>query len=577
MADITYTIGAKDAASPVLDKVEGSLGRLERSTKDLGDNAEKSFKRMAIGVDGLLKASGILFVIDKSVQAIGAAFSFVAGGVSDFNNAEAVANKLTEAMKANGEASQEMIDANIALSDALEKRLNIEAESIQSLMSEAANLGVANDKLDDVTRAAIGLSEAMGISLEDGLKKARLASEGNFASFEKLIPSIKNMTTDEEKLAAVIELSNKGLAQKESHAQGAAGAGERLATKIGDLAEVIGGALSPMIETATVAFEAITDTMISVLSPALDATGGAFGTFSEWVQQKMTDAANGIIAAITMAEVVVMNFGDVWQLVKDTIALRLEQIGADFEYLFGTIMPSYGDWLLTNLPRMFDDALTASVTVVQNGIKKITGSFDAAWQFIKSGGEGGLSGLTDSLNKAVSGSLLKGFESTTEALPQILARGLTDKEQELSAAIGATANKLGDEFNKKFEGRRIGGSKDIAKGLADSVELELTKGIETAVDKAAKDAGLDKSGSDKPGSTGGGLVGPVNAIEGRLITTGSGSTPFQLWQQIASNTEDAANSAKRSEHAMLAMQSDIAELKNREIQKPTLNVARPPA
>lgn len=574
MADIQYTIGAKDNATPTLDKVGSTLSRLEHSTKNLGDNAETSFRRMAIGVDGLLKASGILFLVDKAIGSIGAAFSFVAGGVNDFNNAEAVANKLTEAMRANGEASQEMIDANIELSDVLEKRLNVEAESIQNLMSEAANLGVANDQLDNVTQAAIGLSEAMGVSLDDGLKKARLAADGNFAAFEKLIPSIKNMATDEEKLAAVLELSNKGLEQKESRAQSAAGAGERLATKIGDLAEVIGGALSPMIETATVAVEGIVNALVDILAPAMDSTGSAFTAFSEWVQEKMVAAANGVIAALTMAEIVVTNFGDVWSLVKDKIALRVETIRADVEQLLTVSLPAYGSWFAANFPRFFVDAFNAISTVIDNGATKVANSVQAIWDFIATRGEGGVSGLVDSVGAALSGSLLDGFESSIQALPQIAGRAITDTERMLTASITETADKLAAEYDAKMAQRTITIGGKIGEDMAAAIDLTLTKKEQEAAAKAKSPESI----LSQLVSGGASQLAALNASESRLLTRGPGGRMsieaiFDEMLNIARKTYQAT-AAGSAAQALAA--SEAREAKEALQRKGSVMFARPP-
>lgn len=569
MADITYVIGAKDAATPALNKVDSAMSRLEKSTKDLGASSERSLNRMSIGIDSLLKASGVLFVLDKAIQGIGAAFSFVAGGVEDFNNAEASVAKLTQAMEANGEASQDAIDANVALSDALEKRLNVEAEVIQALMADAANLGVANDQLDDTAKAAIGLSEAMGISLEDGLKKARLAAEGNFASFEKLIPSIKNMATDEEKLAAVMELTNRGLAQKEERAQSAAGAGERLATRLGDLAEVIGSALSPVLNAVQDGIARVAEVLTSILAPSLESTGGLLQTWSDWATQAIDTVTNTVIAGLTMAEVIFNNFGAVVGLVFDTIKLKYETYRADTEHLFVTTIPAYLTWFGNNFFNIIETAFNAVYTVISNQITAIGDAFKAFWDFIASGGSTDLLGQ---LGDIAGRSYLDGFESSIEDLPNVAARAMTATEKALQNSIGATAGKLAEEYESKLAARtvKIGGS--VGDSIADTIDLKLKK---TAAE-IAKDA--EKKASEKGVAGKLSELGTLSASESRLLTRGPGSgmsieAMFDELLKISRKMYDRAM-ADSATQALAA--SEARETKEAIQRKGTIMFASPP-
>ena len=70
--------------------------------------------------------------------------------------------------------------------------------------------GLGTEQIGEALKAAVGLSEVYGTSVEDGMYRARQAIEGNFQSFEKLIPSIATMTSDSDKLAAVSRLAANG-------------------------------------------------------------------------------------------------------------------------------------------------------------------------------------------------------------------------------------------------------------------------------------------------------------------------------------------------------------------------------
>jgi hypothetical protein len=568
--DIVYEIGARDKASPTLNKVESAMSRLERSTKDLGESAEKSLGRMSLGIGTLVKASGVLFVLDKAVQGISAAFSAVAEGVTAANAAAESMEKLSNAMAANGGASEEAIAKNLALSDTIERLMGVEAEQVQSLMTMAANLGTSNDALDDTAKTAIGLSEALGIGWEDALKKTREASQGSFGELEKLIPAMSSMATEEERLAAVIEVANKGLSQKQIAYQGAGGAVQRMTTRMGEFAEMIGGAISPLLETTANSISAIASTLMDIFAPALQSTGSAFTQWSKWIQEKITTAANAIIAGLTMAEVVFNNFGDVVEYVKSAIALRLETIRADFAQLFGVTLPAYGEWFVENFPKYFVDAFNAITTVIRNGAQKVANGFSALWDFVASRGEGGISGLTESMNKALSGSLLDGFKATAASLPDIAERALTEREQSLAAKMGGIGANLANEFATKFDERAIKLGEKVGGALGDDIDLKLQKTI-AAADKMAEKS-KDKLGDSSSALGGRGGDAILQASESRLLTRGPGERkddPVTVLMSIDKNTA-------QSSEAMAKLQSEMAELKNTLANKGSVMFAGPP-
>lgn len=555
MADIQYVIGARDAATPALNKVDSSMSRLEKSTKQLGESSERSLKRMSIGVDTLLKSTVVLYAAKKAVDTLVAAFGFIAGGVTDFNNAEASAAKLAQAMQANGEASQQSIDANVALTDSMEKRLNVEAETIQALMSEAANLGVANDKLDETAAAAIGLSEAMGVSLETGLKNARLAAEGNFKAFEKNIPAIKNMSTAEEKLAAVLELSNKGLEQKETRAQSAAGASERLSIKLGNLAETIGGYLSPILDAAWNGISRIADVLISILSPALDKSGGTLKTWSDTIVKGIEWVTNNAIAGITFLEVVFSNFGKVIGIAFDWIKLKYETYKEDTKHLFTVEIPAYVKWFGDNFFNILQTTFSAVSTVVTNGIQNVGDSFSALWDFIASGGQTDLLGQ---LGEIVGRSYLEGFENSIGELPTVAGRAMTDTEKSLKKSIDESTTDLAQQFAEKLAGRKVNFGKGNPFGVGIDGEGNKIGGIGNAL-------GVNGAKSIATGDS-------IQAQESRLLTRGTGLTASDLLKQIAEGISNLNNQAQKQTASNEEIESAARELLYDQQQNPKLNL-----
>jgi hypothetical protein len=574
VADIVYEIGAKDTATPTLDKVGSSMSRLEKSTKDLGEHSERSLGRLSIGIGSLVKASGVLFAVDKAIQGISAALSFVGDSIGGVREAEAAAAELSSAMLATGQASEAMVEANIRLADSLEAMTGTESEAVQGLMAMAANLGAPVEQLDDLSRASVGLAESMGISLESALTKVRQAQEGNFAAFEKKLPQLKQMATDEEKLAAVMSLASRGIEQQTERYNGTAGAMARAMKAANDFGETVAAAVMPVIDAATNAVAGIAIALTDVFGGALESSGDMVQSWQEFLSEKITQAANAVIGAITMAEVIVRNFGDVWGLVKDKIALRVETIRADIEQLFTVTLPAYGSWFATNFPRFFVDAFDAIATVIDNGATKVANSIQAIWDFIATGGEGGVSGLVESVGAALSGSLLDGFESTVQALPQIAGRAMTDTERMLTASINDTATKLAAEYESKMASRTIKIGGKIGEDMATAIDLTLKKKEQ----EAAAAANDPASALAQLANRGGSALAALNANESRLLTRGPGGRMsieaiFDEMLKIARKTYEAT-AAGSAAQALAA--SEAREAKEALQRKGSVMFARPP-
>jgi len=559
MADVMYVIGAKDQASSVLKGVDTSMGRLEKSTKDLGDTSERSFGKLNFSITSLAKAAGIFGAISLAAQGVRSVFSMIGQGVDDFDAATESVRALDQAMELNGGSSESLLQANTDLADALERTTNIAAEETQELMKQAAVLGVNNDELDNMAVAAIGLSEALGVSLEDGLKKARLATEGNFKAFEKLLPAIKEMKTDEEKLAAVMELSARGMAMKEAASQSAGGEAERMSHRVGNLIEQVGTLIAPLRELAYKGITLLADALSNVLGPAIESSAEFFKQWEPVIIATIESAVNGVISGLTMAEVIFNNFGAVVDLVFASIQLRYESYRADTEHLFVTTLPAYIGWFADNFFNIIETAYNAVYQVIYSATTKIIDTMKALWDFIASGGSTDLLGQ---LGEISGRSYLEGFQSSIESIPEVAARALTAKEQELSGKIGSISTGLAEEFNRKFADRAVKLGENVGESLADTVELSLKKGEEEA---KKKDVGKVLGNASNKGANDDAVL---QAAESRLLTRGPGTRKQTVEglleqivngnKQIAASSEAATSAAESSARELAMLRADLA-------------------
>lgn len=561
MADIVYEIGAKDKATPALNTVDKGMSRLEKSTKDLGEASERSLGKMSISIGSLAKAAGVFGAISLAAQGVRSVFGMIGQGVDDLDRVNDHLRALNTAMELNGGSSEELMTQYSTLSDRLELLTNAEAETTQALMTQAAMLGVSNDQIDDMAVAALGLSEVLGVSVEDGLKKARLATEGNFKAFEKLLPSIKEMTTDEEKLAAVLELSNRGLKMKEDRAQTASGVAEQMGHRVGTLMEAIGALISPLREVVYKGIILLSDGLVNVLTPAIESTQSLFEQWEPVIMQAIESTVNGIIAGLTMAEVIFNNFGAVVGMAFDSVMLSYETYRADTEHLFVTVLPAYVSWFIDNFYNMLETGFNAALTLVMNLGKSFGDAFAAIWDFISSGGQTDILG---NLGEIAGRNLMEGFESSVEALPQIAARAMTATEKELTASIGETANKLASEYDAKMAQRTIKIGGKIGEDMATAIDLQLKK---TADEVESKTDSIEKSKAATGASTPSDAI--LQASQSRLLTRGPGERkkdPVDVLQQVLAQQEIA------TEQAAIAA-SELAQIKNNLAANPLLTLA----
>ncbi len=529
MADIEFRIGGKDDTGKAIASATKGLSRLELSFGQI------------------VKAAGGFAAVDAAINLVAGSFSklagFVAGGVADFDRAQESARALAKAMELNGGSTDEAIAKNLELADALERKTNIEAEAVAELMKSAAMLGVQNDQLGDVAQTAIGLSEAMGISLEDGLKKARLATEGNFDSFNKLIPSMKDMATNEEKLAAVMDLANKGMIQKQEAANGAAGAYQRMENRVGNMMEKIGEALSPFRKLAFDGIGFLADKITELLVPAVASIGPAIefaGKMVEWLKGSWVASFNALIRAFTFVEVVVENFGTVFEAMVTSAHLQFVTLADMARHALTVQIPTYAAWFADNFVNLMRDAFNATVTIAANLGEKIGNILSRIWEYISSGMEGGFSQLSSDIGKLAAGSLLEGFEATTAALPEIAARAITDKEKELTGKLAGLGGRLGDEFNKKLAGRLIGVEEKLGADVG-PIALKMEAG------GSATDSAKESANALRDALSGG---GGLQASTGRLLTRGPGSDIPDLLRKLIDATKDVGLAA--SAQAMAA-------------------------
>jgi ABC-type transporter Mla subunit MlaD len=193
------------------------------------------------------KATEIIKSVNSQVSILAETLGLVAvasGALAGF----AASKEFVELEK----ASRRLEPALRDLARAMEIGTNTDEKTILGLMGKIQKRGFATDQIDDAAKAALGLSEVMGISLNDALLEVKAAAEGNFAAFEYLIPNINQLASSEEKLAAVSKLASQGLQEKADIANKAVSVFDRMNVEMGNLNATVGKIIEPFRQLAQV-------------------------------------------------------------------------------------------------------------------------------------------------------------------------------------------------------------------------------------------------------------------------------------------------------------------------------------
>lgn len=507
---IDFVIGGKDKAQPAMASVEKSLGRLETKTNSLKSATQ-----------GLMASMGPLLAVFAAVKSAMA----VVGGIEAANEAydkQADAVKgLEVALKLQG-ASVDIESARLQKFEGdMQKLTGVGDEVTIGLMKQASMLGVHADQLDDAAKAAIGLSEASGRGLAESMKLVNGAIAGEFGAFGEIIPAIKTMQTEEEKLASVLAFTQRGLDAKAESSNTVAGMAERASGAVGDLMESVGALLAPVRILISTGIKTLAEALQTLLVPAVsyaEEVLANIGPLMDWVKEKIVQGVNAIVAAFTFFEVIMTNLDSVWALVVAQTELYMLQISGAIMHALTEVIPAYAVWFGENFVNIMRDAVMLAYTVVSNHVTKIIDAFKALWEFIASGGT---SDVLGQLGEISGRSYLAGFESSLTALPDIASRTLSDREKQLSETIGEIGANLGEQFSEKFRERMVG----IGDGLSDEFSNEIN---------------LSVSGKNIAKRNDGTFGQTLNATESRLITRGPGSTIPDLLKRIAEAVDKMA-------------------------------------
>jgi len=497
---IDFVINGKDNAKPAMASVEQSLERLQKKASLVS--------AVSSGLNSTIGQIAAWYAATKAVMGMFGALESVNHAFDE--HAKSVA-ELEVALKMQGVAVEAEMGRLEDYANAMQRATGENDSAVMAVMKEAAMLGIASDKLDDMATAAYGLAEATGKDVSSAMTMMRQATEGNFEAFNRAIPQLRTMTTDEERFAAVLALAARGMEAKATWASKVEESGAGAMTAIDKLKESVGAIVAPFRVFLNTAIETFVSALNHLLTPAVEWFTQAMeniGPIVQGIRDLINYAINFIIGVFTRFEVVILNLGQVWTLVVSSVELYLLEMAGEIEHTLMTVIPGYVMWFGENIINLFKDAWNGVLQVYYNATRMIAEIMVELWTFVFEDMGAGSAALGDRIGAILASGLTTGFESSLTDLPDIAVRTISEREKDLAKQIGDIGASLGDEFARKMAERMV--------GVGDGITDELNKEIDLQVNSNDK----EKKAKRNDGTFG----ASINAMESRLLTRGPGST-----------------------------------------------------
>lgn len=385
-------------------------------------------RALALSIGGAFAAVGLGAFLRESLKA--------------FGEQEKASAELATSLAFLGERASATQAGVEMMATTLQRSTTVADEATIGLAAYIARVGELSGRpLEEATKAALGLSRALGIDATMAARQYLRALQGTFTTLGRSIPLLQQAKTDAERLAIVNELAAKGLVQLATDAQTSEGRLTQLHNAINDVQETIGEALAPVVIQLANVFLNNAD------------------HFKHWGETLKFQ----VVSAIAVFE----NFGDVLDNVLAGANLALQSwadvVDNTFANLFGRIEQGFRN--IEQLARNLDPGRSL-LQAPANFMMKL-------------------------LTRAASGTLSAGFEAFT---PQPLTEsGATQSARQAAENARARLERMLQNTIEELLGP------GPAPGLPEGIDFHALSGLSN--DKAKKIRGLSSLGGRGGGDT----------------------------------------------------------------------------
>lgn len=455
----------------------------EKGMKDFEKQASKSVDGVEKAFDGLktVIAGAVAFLVGREL------ISGFKDVVKEAAAADQNVRQLGVAFAQTGEFSDKAVSSFEEFAAGIQKTTQFSDDAVLQAAALAKNFGLTNDQAQKLTETAVNLAAATGKDLNTAVEQLGATYSGTAGKLAKTTPALKNLTEEQLKSGAAIDILNKkfqGFA--EATTQSFNGAIAKTGNQFGEIAESIGKVI----------------TQNPVVLASINALGKVFGELADFIgsnKETLTDFVSrglkAVISTIPTAIKGVALLASTLQVVVDVVAITLKglvSLGSvvlevtkpvrDFANVIGNVVVGAVAKLIQGVLSIADavpgvrDALGA-IGVDLDGLKTTIGEF----------GDGAIEKALE-LDTSVSDSYSKFAEEAGQAIFDFTDSAQTNVNDTLES-IGQGALKLSDYSKEAVKGilsieggavKVTAGIKNLSKEIDDSAErakrLEILKG-----------------------------------------------------------------------------------------------------
>jgi hypothetical protein len=176
------------------DQLSVTLEKNKKSAVSLGGALETAI--------GVFTGTAAVAVIGKVGDAFSALGGFIGDSIREAADGEAQLNKLQVALSQTGQLTEVNVKRFEALAESIQASTTVEDDAVISSAALLQSIGkLSVDGLERATKAAIELSAAYSIDLEDATRRVAAATNGNITGLNKLGIEIQKGSSDAETFA----------------------------------------------------------------------------------------------------------------------------------------------------------------------------------------------------------------------------------------------------------------------------------------------------------------------------------------------------------------------------------------
>lgn len=210
---IELTVEERQALAAV-SRLNRELTKLEATAVETGDSTDAAFSRGASGIaslgGALTKSVFLGNIAAEAFQVVaGAVKDFVVGSVAAAQEQENALNRLSQALRASGDFSQEAVDDFSAFASELQRTSVFGDEVVISQLALAKSLGASNGEAKALVQAAANLSATFGGDLEGNVEKLGKSLNGTIGKLGQFIPELKLLTKEQLAAGGAADLINQ--------------------------------------------------------------------------------------------------------------------------------------------------------------------------------------------------------------------------------------------------------------------------------------------------------------------------------------------------------------------------------